>query len=173
MRIKKRYILLFVILGVLVTGLLIPQKLIIPVEGAGKHSYHPASFWYYPWGKSVTHKGVDLFAQSGTPVVAATNGLVLFSGNIPVGGEVALILGPKWRLHYYAHLQSRSVVSLQWRWKGQKIGFVGDTGNAKGKPPHLHYAIATLIPYPWRIDRSRQGWKKMFYLNPIHFFENE
>jgi len=38
------------------------------------------------------------------------------------------------------------------------IGSVGDSGNAKGKPPHLHYSIVTLIPYLWRYDgESKQG----------------
>ncbi|MFN8260884.1 MAG: hypothetical protein U0X41_08140 [Chitinophagales bacterium] len=50
---------------------------------------------------------------------------------------------------------------------------VGTTGNAKGKPPHLHYAITTLLPYFWRIDNSPQGWNKMFYLNPISYLEND
>jgi hypothetical protein len=35
-----------------------------------------------------------------------------------------------------------------------------------GKEPHLHYHIITLIPYPWRITREMQGWKKMFYMDP-------
>ena len=43
--------------------------------------------------------------------------------------------------------------------------------NAQGKSPHLHYAIATLIPYPWRIDSDHQGWKKMFSLNPIDYLK--
>ena len=51
--------------------------------------------------------------------------------------------------------------------RGKKLGTVGDTGNAKGKPPHLHYAITTPFPYFWlQDDQAVQGWKKMFYLNP-------
>jgi hypothetical protein len=46
---------------------------------------------------------------------------------------------------------------------------VGDSGNAKGKPTHLHYSIVTLVPHPWRIDGSPQGWKKMFYLDPTRY----
>jgi murein DD-endopeptidase MepM/ murein hydrolase activator NlpD len=55
--------------------------------------------------------------------------------------------------------------------RSEALGIVGTTGNAKGKPPHLHYAIVTLIPYPWRIDSKPQGWKKMFYLNPIDYLK--
>jgi murein DD-endopeptidase MepM/ murein hydrolase activator NlpD len=46
------------------------------------------------------------------------------------------------------------------------VGTVGDSGNARGKPPHLHYAIVTLLPYPWRITGQTQGWKKAFFLDP-------
>lgn len=51
------------------------------------------------------------------------------------------------------------------------IGTVGNTGNAKTTPSHLHYGIATLVPYPWRIDASPLGWQKIFYLNPIDYLK--
>ena len=81
------------------------------------------------------------------------------------------MLGPKWRLHYYAHLHAIQVKSFSWVSRGEGLGSVGTSGNAAGKPPHLHYAIQTAIPYPWRIDNDRQGWKKIYYLNPIDYFE--
>jgi peptidoglycan LD-endopeptidase LytH len=166
---KITVLLLFVLAG----GMLIPQEFENPVENAGKESYHPKSFWYYPWGKSGTHKGVDIFAKAGTPVNSSTGGLVIYKGEIQMGGNVVIILGPKWRIHYYAHLQRIDAGFLSWTSRGEKIGTVGTTGNAKGKAPHLHYSIVTLIPYPWRIDGAKQGWKKMFYLNPISFLQNE
>ena len=49
---------------------------------------------------------------------------------------------------------------------GQVLGRVGDSGNAQGKQAHLHYTILSLAPYPWRMDSSSQGWKKMFFLDP-------
>ena len=159
------------ILGVLIiwlTGMLLPQRVIMPVEGAGSADYHPQSFWYHPWGRSGTHKGVDIFAKKGTPVNAATYGLVVYTGQIGMGGNVVLVLGPKWRMHYYAHLDSIKTGSFSWLSQGENLGTVGNSGNAAGKPAHLHYTIATPIPYPWRADSSPQGWKKMFYLNPIH-----
>jgi peptidoglycan LD-endopeptidase LytH len=148
-----------------------PQNLHMPVENADSSSYNQASFWYYPWGKSVTHKGVDIFAAKGTTIRSSVPGMVVYTGLFPNGGNVALVIGPRWRLHYYAHLNTTSVEPLQFVSNQSVIGTVGDSGNAKGKPAHLHYSILTLIPYPWRIDGDRQGWKKMFYLNPIDYFD--
>lgn len=158
------------LLVVLVAGLCVPQHLEMPVAGATRSSYHPRSFWYHPWGKSGTHKGVDIFASTGTRVQAATGGLVLYTGTLARGGRVVLVLGAKWRVHYYAHLNAINTSRLSWISRGEQLGTVGDTGNAKGKPPHLHYSIATLLPYPWRIDGDPQGWKKMFYLDPTGYF---
>jgi len=157
---------------VLLIGFCIPQRFRNPVVGADKNSYHPKSFWYYPWGRSVTHKGVDIFAKEGTGVRSSTGGLVVFAGTVAVGGNVVIVLGPKWRLHYYAHLKSIDTGILDWTSVAEQIGTVGTTGNAKGKEPHLHYSVITPLPYVWRIDGDRQGWKKMFYLNPIDYLRN-
>ncbi len=151
---------------------LIPQNFTMPVAGASQSDYNKESFWYYPWGKSVTHKGVDIFAKAGTPLHSATTGWVLYAGNIKMGGNVVLVLGPKWRIHYYAHLQDLNVSTFDWSSNGEQIGTVGTSGNAVGKPPHLHYSIVTLFPYFWLIDDAPQGWKKMFYLNPIDYLKD-
>lgn len=161
----------FLLLAVFVAGLLMPHGKHMPVKGATAADYNPQSFWYYPWGKSVTHKGVDIFAKTGTDVQSATPGIVVFSGRIGMGGEVVLVLGPKWRLHYYAHLQYRSVHIFSLVTTGKKVGAVGSSGNAAGKAPHLHYSIFSFIPLPWRIDDAPQGWRKMFYLNPIDYIK--
>ena len=147
-------------------GFLLPQPTAIPVKGATSQDWNSQSFWFEPWGKSGVHKGIDIFAAKGTPLTATTYGIVVFRGELSLGGKVIAVLGPKWRIHYYAHLSSidtrfGALVSM-----GETIGAVGDTGNAAGKPPHLHYAVVTLIPYPWRWDGSTQGWKKMFFLDP-------
>lgn len=144
----------------------------MPVKGATQSDYNKQSFWYYPWGKSITHKGVDIFATKGTEVVASTNGIVLYAENIDLGGNVVVILGPKWRLHYYAHLNELKTAPFSVVSQKSVIGTVGTTGNAIGKAPHLHYSIVTIFPYLWRIDNDRQGWKKMFFLNPILYFEH-
>jgi len=169
MKNKTIKILTRILLAIFLIGLLLPQNLSMPVESATKADYNPKSFWYYPWGKSVTHKGVDIFAKKGTNLRSSISGLVIYSGNIKVGGNVIIILGPKWRLHYFAHLADRKINRFSWADRGEIIGTVGASGNAAGKPPHLHYSIVTLVPYFWRIDSDRQGWKKMFYLNPIDY----
>jgi peptidoglycan LD-endopeptidase LytH len=164
------------ILLLLILGFSIPQYLKMPVRGATKESYSQDSYWFYPWGKSVTHKGVDIFAKKKTPIASSTKGIVIYTGNIELGGNVVYVLGPKWRLHYYAHLDEIKTSSFSFVSTRTEIGTVGASGNAVGKPPHLHYAIKTLIPYIWRIDKSKQGWKKMIFLNPIEYlndsFEN-
>ena len=50
----------------------------MPVEGATAKNYAQNSFWFYPWGKSVTHKGVDIFGRKGRAVHPATAGIVVY-----------------------------------------------------------------------------------------------
>jgi len=164
-RFKKRYLLFFFLLT-LVVGFLLPEKQIIPVQAATTNDWNHNTFWYEPWGKSGVHKGIDIFAAQGQAVLSSSYGLVIYTGTLSIGGNVVVVLGPKWRLHYYAHMQDGSMTKKKWLAKGEVLGVVGDTGNAQGKAPHLHYSIVTLIPYPWRWDDSTQGWKKIFFLNP-------
>ena len=151
----------------IVSGLLPEAKHRIPVAGASDKDWNPASFWYYPWGRSGVHKGIDIFAKPGTPVTASTSGFVVYSGTIETGGNVVLILGGKWRFYYYAHLQSIAAQTGQWRNTGELIGTIGSTGNAAGKPPHLHFAIYSLLPLFNQYNPSLpQAWKKVFYIDP-------
>ncbi len=161
---RKWFWLPLVVVGI---GFLIPQNMIIPVAGATIKNWDDHSFWAYPWGTSITHKGIDIFAEKGTSVIAATKGIVVYTHKGGKGGKSVMILGPKWRFHYYAHLDEIDTFPLAPVAAGSVIGTVGDTGNAKGKPPHLHYAITTPFPYiNLRDDTAVQGWKKMYYLDP-------
>ncbi len=157
---------LLIIALIIAVGYLIPEKTIIPVQGAKPNDWNKQSFWYEPWGTSGVHKGIDIFAPKGRPLVSSTIGLVLYTGNINKGGKVVLVLGPKWKLHYYAHLDSIETNSLSTLKMGERIGTVGDSGNAKGKPAHVHYSLVSLFPHFWKITSATQGWKKMFYLDP-------
>ena len=168
---KIRYRILVGLLIIIIAGYLIPSSTIIPVQGASEEDWNSKTFWYHPWGKSGVHKGIDIFAKKGQPVLAASGGIVLFSGNIQRGGNIILTLGAKWRIHYYAHLNTSNVSTGHIIGQGDPIGTVGDTGNAKNTPPHLHYSVLSLLPQPWRIRLDLpQGWKRMFYLNPIELF---
>ena len=162
--------LLKVIAVILALGLAIPQRGVIPVQHATAKDWNANSFWFAPWGKSGVHRGIDIFAKRGTPVIASTNGLVIYTGNIDMGGNVVAVLGSKWRIYYYAHLDSINAKTLSWASRGETIGAVGNTGNAAGKPPHLHYSVLSLVPYPWRITTQTQGYKKMFFMNPSDDF---
>lgn len=153
-------------LVIFITGMLIPQRFSLPVEGARQADYNQASFWYYPWGESGTHKGVDIFAPKGTRLKSSVSGLVVYTGQKRNGGNVVLILGPKWRFHYYAHLD-KITTTRGWINRNESIGTVGNSGNAQGKPAHLHYSIYSLAPYFLKADSGPQGWKKMFFVNPI------
>jgi len=148
-------------------SLLVPQNIDMPVSGATKNDYNQNSYWAYPWGKSVVHKGVDIFAKKDTPVISATVGILISRGYSKVAGNYVLIMSPRLQMHYYAHLNTIEKTNSMFINRGQQIGTVGDTGNAKGKPYHLHYAIYTPIPYFWLADNSIMGWKKAYYINPI------
>ncbi|MDE6792571.1 MAG: M23 family metallopeptidase [Muribaculaceae bacterium] len=165
MKKKKRNLL---IAGCIVIAgfLMLLQPFRNPVEGATSSDYHPQSFWYYPWGTSVTHKGVDIFKKRGTKVrTAYPLELVLFAGHLPgKSGNCVVTLAPGWRLHYYAHLDEVTTHPLA---IGGDIGTVGNTGNAANTPSHLHFGCATLYPRVWDIDGSPHGLRKCFYLNPI------
>ena len=150
-------------------GLSFDEDPIIPVEGATPKDWNHDTFWYEPWGSSGVHKGIDIFARRGTPALAAVSGLIVYRGELKLGGNVLMLLDPKWRVHYYAHLDSITVRAGEWVRKGELVGNVGNTGNARGRPTHLHYAIMTLIPYPHRYSEKTQGWKLIFYLNPDEF----
>lgn len=151
---------------VLVEGLLPNPRLLQPVIGATRKDWNPASFWHHPWGESGVHKGIDIFARKGATVMAAQAGMVVYQGTLRRGGKVVLVMTPRGWFHYYAHLDTIRTRTGAWAVRGEPLGEAGNTGNAASTPPHLHYAIVSLIPRPWDIRWKPQGWKRMFYRNP-------
>ena len=88
------------------------------------------------------HRGVDIFARRHTPVIAPSKAFVERVGEGDVGGRNIWLYDSKRSLYlYFAHLQTQSVKQNTWVEPGQTIGTVGNTGNAKTTPPHLHFAI--------------------------------
>jgi murein DD-endopeptidase MepM/ murein hydrolase activator NlpD len=100
------------------------------------------------------HDGVDLRATGGTPVYPMTIGVVSNVGSSSVGGNTISIVHPSGIKTYYAHLGTIKVH------KGDKvnlnsiIGTVGDSGNAKGTFPHIHFQV----------------WKNGKLENPANYF---
>ena len=92
-------------------------------------------------GKSRLHQGIDIKAPKGTPVVATTDGFVERIKEGGNGGKQLYLRDAKGRLFYYAHLDSWSVEEFAAVAAGDVLGTVGDTGNAKGTTPHLHFEI--------------------------------
>ena len=157
------------LLVLILLGLLLPEDIKMPVDGANQGDFNKNSFWFYPWGKSIVHKGVDIFAHKNTPIHSACEGLVVSVGQNDMGGNFVVVLGPKWRFHYYAHLEKASVSRFDWVNHDSEIGTVGDSGNAKGKPSHLHYTIATFIPQFQNRGAEHQSFKKLFYVDPTPY----
>jgi murein DD-endopeptidase MepM/ murein hydrolase activator NlpD len=106
---RRRTVLVIAAIVWLVVFFVVPESPLVPVAGASTADWNRKSFWYEPWGKSGVHKGIDIFASKGTNVLAPTYGLIVFRGTIALGGNVVVLLGPKLRLHYFAHLESADV----------------------------------------------------------------
>jgi murein DD-endopeptidase MepM/ murein hydrolase activator NlpD len=116
--------------------------------------------WGAPRPGGRRHEGVDIFAPRGTPVVSTTRGIVARVGSNRLGGLIVGVVGPGLEWHYYAHLdrfgafREGDIVR-----PGDVLGYVGNTGNARGTPAHLHYGIyrgGPRNPYP-RLTSSDQS----------------
>lgn len=128
-----------------------PQALAMPVEGVRQRALRDT--WHAARSEGRRHEGIDIFARRGTPVRSATEGIVLRVGSNRLGGLVVWVLGPSGQRHYYAHLDRYADVEAGMRVEpGRVLGYVGNTGNAAGTPPHLHYGVyeagGAINPYP-------------------------
>lgn len=101
-----------------------------------------------------SHQGIDIFAPRGTAIRSATRGFVARIGEDELGGRTVTVTGPGGHHHYYAHLERYPDLKAgQWIAAGTVVGYVGDSGNARGTPTHLHYGVYTpswqaVNPYP-------------------------
>jgi peptidoglycan LD-endopeptidase LytH len=134
-------------------------QLLIPVEGFTAERLRDS----YAEGRSGgrVHEAIDIHAPRGTPVIAVADGTILKLYQKGKGGNSIAHLDPDGRTrYYYAHLD-RYAEGLREGMKvrrGQVIGYVGDTGNARKGDYHLHFSIALLS------DRSR--WWEGESINP-------
>jgi murein DD-endopeptidase MepM/ murein hydrolase activator NlpD len=114
------------------------QRNIFPIRGAHTYGTGAAAF-----GGGRGHMGQDTFAKCGTPMVAATAGVVKFKRYQSRAGNYLVIDGDRTSYDYaYMHLRDAALVDQgDHVYTGQPIGFVGDTGHADGC--HLHFEVWT------------------------------
>lgn len=110
--------------------------------------------WGYPRSGGRRHKGTDVFAPSGTPLVAIESGVVKPDAD-PLGGLVVYLEGGSGNNYYYAHLKAIAPAVVAAGDRGLKVdagdlvGWVGNSGNAYDTPAHLHIQFATR-GYAWQ-----------------------
>lgn len=93
-------------------------------------------------GGARRHEGIDIMAAKGTNLVAVADGTIEYAGEDDLGGKVVSLKANGHPFSaYYAHLNEQMVTSGQKVKKGDIIGTVGNTGNARTTPPHLHFGI--------------------------------
>jgi len=113
------------------------------------------------------HHGEDIFAREGAPLLAVADGVIHTVGFIKLGGYRLWLRDDLGNEFYYAHLSAYSPLAVEGTRvrAGDVVGFVGDTGDAEGGSPHLHFEIhpaamsslgydGVVAPYPilvaWR-----------------------
>ena len=117
--------------------------LAFPVEGRGNDAIQ-SLFGVDRDGGARAHHGIDIFAPRGTPVLAATDGIVRSTSPNGLGGNVVWLADvARGQSLYYAHLDRHAVSAGQRVRIGDTLGFVGNTGNARTTAPHLHFGIYT------------------------------
>ena len=115
--------------------------------------------WGYPrmtgTASAHWHQGTDIFADYGSPLVAAENGVIARMGTGTLGGNKLWVVGESGTGYYYAHLSAfvDGMADGQRVAAGDLVGYVGDSGNARGTSPHLHFEVHpgggdAVNPYP-------------------------
>ncbi len=102
------------------------------------------------------HEGVDIFAPRGTPVLAVADGNARTRTN-RLGGNTVWLHADDTRF-YYAHLDYAAFDGRKTVVVGDVLGYVGNTGNARTTPPHLHFGMyrrftGALNPLPYLRSR--------------------
>lgn len=138
---------------------------VFPVLGP----YTYSNDWLAPRGYR-RHHGTDIFAASGTPLVAVQDGTIdrMSGGDYGLGGISLHVVNDRGDYFYYAHLSGYAPglhAGLRVR-AGDILGYVGNTGNARTTPSHVHFEIhpgggAAVNPFPfleaWRAQAALQA----------------
>jgi len=111
---------------------------------------------------STHHSGTDFAADEGTPVKAAADGRVAFTGMLTTRGNSVMIDHGLGVFTAYHHLSRIDVAEGQMVKQGQIIGAVGMTGLATG--PHLHWELVVggenVDPVYWTFEGVAPGWRR-------------
>ena len=132
------------------------------------------SFWGNPRDAGArSHEGVDIGATFRTPALAATDGIISRVNENRLGGKVVFLRAAKTGDNlYYAHLDSQIAVQGQRVKTGDTVGLIGNTGNAKNTPPHLHFGIYTIggaiNPLPFIKRDVKEPSKVIASLEPLN-----
>ncbi len=122
-------------------SLRLDAQLAFPVEGHGVLAIQ-SPFGVARDGGRRSHHGVDIFARRGTPVLATSAGTINRVDVTNLGGKVVWLRDPVRNANiYFAHLDSQYVANGDRVEVGDTVGFVGNTGNARTTPPHLHFGM--------------------------------
>ena len=129
---------------------------------AGKSEYSNSFRVKRTNNTSGIHGAIDVYADKGTPIVAPVAGKVLSTKQSKVGGYTARILGDDGVVYYFAHMDGAAVVGAGQRVQaGHHVGYVGNSGNARGTTPHLHLKMsrggAMVNPYSYLQQSSTVG----------------
>jgi murein DD-endopeptidase MepM/ murein hydrolase activator NlpD len=126
---------------------------VFPVDESGRPQFADA------FG---SHRGTDIFAPTGTPVLAVDDGEIRADTD-PKGGIVAYLRATDGTVYYYAHLDQYRGFYPRSVSMSEEIGTVGTSGNAQGKAPHLHFEVhpegsaVSVNPYPLLLDVAPHG----------------
>jgi len=127
----------------------IPKRRSVPQPEIKK--FQPGITWplsgritsVYGWRRGKHHDGIDIAARMGKPIVAAANGIVIFSGWRSGYGRMVVIQHNRLLKTVYGHTSRNYVRRGQTVTQGQVIALVGNTGRSTG--PHLHFEVRNTI----------------------------
>jgi len=136
----------------------VEPSLAFPVLGKDRRAVQ--SFFGAPRdGGRRAHHGIDIFAPRGTHALASADAVVTHVGQSKRGGNVVWLRDlPRGLNIYYAHLARPLVEPGQRVAAGDPVGEIGNSGNARGGKPHLHFGLyrhGPVDPLPFVHTRRR------------------
>lgn len=117
------------------------------------------------------HEGVDIFAPQSTPLLAVADG-VATAGRNSLGGNVVWLRSDGAN-YYYAHLEAAAFNARRRVTAGELLGYVGNTGNARTTPHHLHFGIyrrfgGSVDPVPYLRARTFAARPDVQHFSPTY-----